>query len=53
MAKLKPKSGAQATVSTPVVQQQSVDDGEKDAQIAGLTEELNNLKQENEYLKAQ
>lgn len=52
MAKIKPKSVSE----TPVVNQAEqpvVDDGEKNAQIAFLTEENNNLKQENEYLKAQ
>ena len=55
MAKIKPKTvSATPVANTPAQNEQQIaDDGEKNAQIAFLTEELNNIKQENDYLKAQ
>lgn len=55
MAKIKPKSVSATPVANTAAQneQQINEDGEKNAQIAFLTEEINNLKQENDYLKAQ
>ena len=50
----KPKTQDTAVANTPAQNEQQVfDDGEKSAQIASLTEEVNNLKQENDYLKSQ
>ena len=54
-AKIKPKTVSATPVANTAAQneQQIADDGEKNAQIAFLTDELNNIKQENDYLKAQ
>ena len=54
MAKIKPKTVSATPVANSAAQnnQQIADDSEKNAQIANLTEELNNIKQENEYLQA-